>query len=89
MLNCKEVSHLVSDSLDSTQSLYTKLKLYFHFAMCGICYRYKKQISLIRRALTMYSRDIHTSADYASLEMPEDSKQRIKEHLTRHFPPGT
>lgn len=48
MLNCRQVAQLVSESLDKKLSFGTRMQLWMHLAMCGICSRFRKAILRIQ-----------------------------------------
>ncbi|MFQ5487204.1 MAG: zf-HC2 domain-containing protein [Gammaproteobacteria bacterium] len=50
MLSCKEVSELVSQSLDRQLSLRERLGVRLHLVVCSMCRRYRKQITFISQA---------------------------------------
>lgn len=50
MLNCKEVSHLVSESLDRRLSWRERLGVRLHLLICEACARFAGQIRFLRTA---------------------------------------
>ncbi|HUW37990.1 MAG TPA: zf-HC2 domain-containing protein [Rhodocyclaceae bacterium] len=50
MLNCKDVTHLLSESQDRKLKLAERLRLQIHLSVCEGCTRYRLQIDFIRRA---------------------------------------
>lgn len=50
MLNCKEVTHLLSDDLDRKLTMTERINLATHLAMCKGCANYRKQINFLRKA---------------------------------------
>jgi hypothetical protein len=51
ILSCKEVSRIVSQGLDRRLSLFERLRLRLHLAICDGCTNFKKQMDFLRRAL--------------------------------------
>jgi hypothetical protein len=51
ILSCKEVSRIVSQGLDRRLSLFERLRLRLHLAICEGCTNFKKQMDFLRRAL--------------------------------------
>ncbi|MCP3898481.1 MAG: zf-HC2 domain-containing protein [Desulfobacteraceae bacterium] len=51
VFNCKDVSSLISRSLDKKLPLSTRLGIKFHLMMCKLCRRYEKQLLIIHAAL--------------------------------------
>ena len=56
MLNCKDTTHLLSESQDRKLSVAEKLKLEMHLAMCRGCKAYKGQLAFLREACRRYTR---------------------------------
>ena len=50
MLNCKQVTHLLSEGQDRKLSAMERLRLKVHLAMCEGCTQYEKQLRFIRQA---------------------------------------
>ncbi|MGD9330259.1 MAG: zf-HC2 domain-containing protein [Desulfobacterales bacterium] len=48
-LNCRDVSRLVSDSMDRSLPLSTRIKMRIHLGMCKYCARYAKQLHFLRK----------------------------------------
>lgn len=51
MLNCKQVSHLLSEAQDRKLTLGERLPLRVHLAMCEGCRNYGKQLDFLRAAI--------------------------------------
>jgi hypothetical protein len=54
MLTCKEVSMLVSHSLDRRLSLVEWVGLRIHLFLCDGCRHFREQMAIIRRACQRY-----------------------------------
>lgn len=50
MLNCKQNSELLSQSLDRPVSLREKMAMRMHLMMCRGCRNFEKQLTFIRKA---------------------------------------
>ena len=48
MFNCRKVSQMVSESLDRKLPLHQQVMIKTHLMMCRYCFRFKKQLDLIR-----------------------------------------
>jgi hypothetical protein len=59
MLSCKEASALMSQTLDRRLSLWERLSLRLHLAICDGCRRCERQMAFLRSACRRYS-----SGDY-------------------------
>ncbi|MGH8755309.1 MAG: zf-HC2 domain-containing protein [Burkholderiales bacterium] len=54
MLPCKEVTRLVSQSLDRRLGLMERVGLYLHFRLCDGCRRFREQMAFIHHACQRY-----------------------------------
>jgi len=77
MKTCREVARDVSESLDRKLPFWTRIGLWFHLAMCGICRRYVGQMRLLRRAIRMHLDKEHPSDP----KLPEETRERIKKKM--------
>ena len=77
LFSCKQISRLISDSMDRQLPLTTRMGIRFHLMMCALCRRYKKQLLYIRNILhnTPEARDISCQA------LSEAARQRIEKRL--------
>ena len=58
---CKDVTHLVSQSLDRRLPWSTQLSLHVHFWICQACARYRNQLQTVREALRRSTNQDHTN----------------------------
>ena len=52
MLNCKEVSSLLSDRLDRKLTFMERVNLRLHLAMCAACSRVERQLEFLSKAMS-------------------------------------
>ena len=83
MYNCKEVSELVSESLDRALPFYQRMLIRMHLLMCRYCTRVKEQFEAIRAA-SRYE-ELHGKELDASRSLSKDGKERLKEFLKNHL----
>ena len=74
LLNCKEASKIISQSLDNPLSWSNRMKLKFHLLICNACTRFNQQLRLIKNAIN--SIKIETEND-TSIQLSLDAKARI------------
>lgn len=74
MMSCREVSELVSRSLDEDLPLLTRVKVRLHLMMCRMCAAFARRVRILRAQLHAASAD--DAAATASL--PPASKERMK-----------
>lgn len=81
MLRCREVSKLVSESLDRRIPLRTRLQVWLHLAMCRLCWGFARQLRLLRRAAHDHpERLLPDGFDRASKLSPQ-ARERIQAAL--------
>ena len=51
MLRCREISKLVSESMEHDLPLRTRMQVWMHLAMCRMCSGFSRQIRFLRRAI--------------------------------------
>ncbi len=83
MLNCKEATKLLSDSLEQPLPLLGRAGLKMHLLMCRFCSRFEKQLLFMRQLIHLYEKqrqeDDHPSPDSPCLT-PE-ARERMKKAL--------
>ena len=79
MFSCKEVTRLVSESLDQTLPFYQRLGILIHLMMCQFCTRYRKQLLMLKETIRLVaeqSEDLH-----ASIILPPEARDRIQRSI--------
>lgn len=61
MLNCKEVTHLLSEAQDRKLSMSEKVNLEMHLAICRGCRNFKSQMRFLREACKRYVHEKRTA----------------------------
>ena len=56
-LDCKEVSHLISQGQDQTLPAPERARLRLHFVVCQTCRNVDEQMDFIRRAMRRLGKD--------------------------------
>jgi hypothetical protein len=74
MKNCKEISWLVTQSLDRGLSLSERIAVWTHLMICRNCARFKRQMLLIRSWLQM-------DDEAAQAGLTQAARQRIADRL--------
>ncbi len=82
MFNCKEVSRLVSESLDRKLPLYQRIGVRVHLLMCKFCRRFQQQLILIRETIRAESLYADTES---YLSLPPEAQKRIKRFLRNNL----
>lgn len=68
MPSCREVSELVSLSMDKQPPLRRRIAARMHLWMCALCRRYEKQLHLIRKGTQLYASPEANAGDALSPE---------------------
>lgn len=55
MLNCREVTRMVSESQERKLSVVEKMSLNLHLMMCDGCKNFSLQVPFLRKAMKAYS----------------------------------
>jgi hypothetical protein len=54
-MNCKDVTHLLSEAQDRQLTLAERMSLEMHLVICKGCANFKKQMSFLRKACRGYA----------------------------------
>ncbi|MBW1775400.1 MAG: zf-HC2 domain-containing protein [Deltaproteobacteria bacterium] len=84
MLSCKEVSLLVSQSLDRKLPFRQRVAVRMHLIMCKFCSRYKEQLLILKEAAIRYSGEDHELPGPLPAVLPPGARERIKHILSHH-----
>lgn len=83
MFSCKEVSQLVSDSMDRALPFYQRVLMRMHLLMCKYCTRCRDQFLAIRAASC--HNDLHGKELEESRCLSNDGRERLKKFLKNHL----
>ncbi len=81
MLDCKQASQLISQSLDRPLTLRERFALKLHLFICEFCKRFSQQVQSLRVAIKMIT---HSIEGNNSIEMPSTAKRRIADLVETH-----
>lgn len=76
---CREVSFLISESMDRRLPLHRRLGVRFHLRMCQLCARYREQLLFLREISRRHGQAHET--DSLQIHMSESARRRIKTAL--------
>jgi hypothetical protein len=75
---CREITHLLSQSMDRRLTIHKRLGIWLHFTVCDFCVRYSEHLAFIRRA----SRSIpERLTEMLPRSLPEAAKERMRHKL--------
>ena len=78
MLNCRQVSRLVSRSMDAPPPWYQRLAVRFHLLYCIWCRRYAAQVRFLRKAMKNVDAG---PAERAPLALSAERKEKMRQAL--------
>jgi hypothetical protein len=82
MLNCRQVTRLVSQSMDARLPWHQRLAIRFHLLYCVWCRRYATQIQFLRKATKgLALRATEASTPKLTGEAKEQMRKRLEEAL--------
>ena len=80
MLRCREISKLVSESMEHKLSLRVRMQVWMHLWMCRFCSGFARQLRLFRLAARQYPERLATD-DATEAILSQEARQRIKSTL--------
>lgn len=79
--SCKEVTRLISESMEKKPSFRPRVAIRLHFLICKWCARYQKQLLLIRNILR---RDPEKFGANAPGALSPEARERMKRALDQN-----
>ena len=87
MLNCRQVTRLVSQSMDANLRWYQSLGIRLHLLYCVWCRRYAAQLQFLRKASKELALEVDAVPSHAlSTEARDTIRARLRE-ASRNDPP--
>lgn len=83
MLNCKDTSRLVSESMDRKLPWRKRLEVRLHLFVCDNCARYKMQLYLLRR---VFKNHAVSQEEASSPVLDEKVKDRLRRLVEKNEP---
>lgn len=81
MLRCREISKLVSESMERKLSFRERVQLTMHMAMCRLCAGFAKQVRLLRVAARQDAKRIAVASSDQQTRLSQAARERIKAAL--------
>ncbi|MGA6994579.1 MAG: hypothetical protein WBX50_11860 [Candidatus Deferrimicrobiaceae bacterium] len=81
MLSCKDVTQLISRSMDTSLPVGKRIGVRIHLLMCRFCARYEKQLLLIRETVRRVIAAEELSGGPSAEVLSEDARGRIRQSL--------
>ncbi len=77
MPSCKEVSRLVSESMETGIPLRKRIGLWMHLRMCRMCKGFAAQLRMIQTAAKQHG-ESETDTSLADATLPDEARERIR-----------
>ncbi|MFN4261640.1 MAG: zf-HC2 domain-containing protein [Gemmataceae bacterium] len=81
MPSCKEVSRLVSESLDRDLPFWQRFSVRLHLLMCSLCSRFRRQILFLHDAAHAFGEASEEGAVLTNARLSPEARARIKQVL--------
>jgi len=84
MLNCRDVTKLISESLDRKTTFVEKMSLWFHVMLCGFCRRFRNNMVAIQKMVRKHDINPEQSKINSSDSLSDEARERIKILIERN-----
>jgi hypothetical protein len=84
MLVCRDVTRLISESMDTSLPIGKRIGVRIHLLMCKFCARYERQLLLIRETLRRLVAAEDQPEGPAGVTLSEEARERIRKSLRYH-----
>lgn len=81
MYSCKQVSRFVSESLDKKLGFWTRMQLWMHLSMCGLCSRFRKALIRVDREVKQHAQEIEHGTSSDDVRLSPQARERIQQKL--------
>ena len=89
MINCREATRLISQSMDAKVAWHRRLAMKVHLLYCVWCRRYAAQLRFLRRATRQSPPEaLAAPTQKLSAAEKEQLRTRLREEL-KNIPPGS
>jgi hypothetical protein len=81
MLSCKDVTQLISESMDASLPVGQRIGMRLHLLMCKFCSRYERQLLLIRETVRRIVAAEEKPGEPPGETLSDEVKERIRKSL--------
>ncbi|HUT93915.1 MAG TPA: hypothetical protein VMY37_30910 [Thermoguttaceae bacterium] len=81
MLRCREVSKLVSESMERKLPFGTRMQVWMHLMLCRFCAGFARQVRFLRRAARQSPERLAGSPSTPETTLSQEARERIKAAL--------
>jgi hypothetical protein len=86
-LSCKDLTHLVSQSMDESLPWRKRMAMRFHLMICYRCRVFRRQMEGLRRMMGGLQRSVEEGEACQSLHLSDAARARIREELEKERRP--
>lgn len=81
MLSCKDVTKLLSESMDHSLPLGKRIGVRLHLIICKWCARYERQLLLIRETAMRLAATVGAPGESFGDTLSEEARERIRQFI--------
>jgi len=81
MLSCKDVTKLVSESMDRSLPFGKRIGVRLHLLICKFCARYERQLLLVRETVRRLAATVEAPGEPSGETLSEEAKERIRKSI--------
>lgn len=81
MPNCKEVTRLVSESMEHKLPFRKRVFLWMHLSMCKLCGGFGKELQMIQDATRRHAENIEKDATPGDSSLSNEARERLRRAL--------
>jgi hypothetical protein len=81
MLSCKDVTKLLSESMDHSLPLGKRIGVRLHLIICKWCARYERQLLLIRETARRLAATLDAPGETFGDTLSEEARERIRKSI--------
>ena len=81
MLRCRDISKLVSESMERQLPFRQRMQVRVHLMLCRLCAGFARQIRLLRRAAKQDSERVAADVSTPGVALSQEAREQIKAAL--------
>lgn len=84
MLNCRDATKLISESLDRKTTFVEKISLWLHTVLCGFCRRFRTNMIAIQKMVRKHDVNPEQSKINPNDSLSDEAREKIKTLIARN-----
>lgn len=81
MLSCKEISKLVSQSMDRELTWRERMNVWMHLKMCRLCAAFRRDVLSLRKRIRQQAISIEDVASVHEVKLSAEAAERIRQAI--------